>query len=100
MTLPLRFNPDVTREISEAYGYFLEKNEDAAEGFLTQLELTLERIQMSPNSQPRLDDRFRSAGVLKYHHRVVFSVEIDAIKIWTVFHTSRDPDELKRRLGY
>jgi plasmid stabilization system protein ParE len=95
--------PIVLRRIAEKeYGDAVERYESEREGlgqeFRAVIEQHFQRIAENPDLFPKVRGEVRRAVVLRRFPFVIhFLVEANRIVILSVFHTGRDPDQLKYR---
>jgi len=66
--------------------------------FRVTIEQYFQRIADNPERFPRIRGEVRRAVVLRRFHFVIhFLIEAERIVILSVFHTSREPEQLKYR---
>ena len=87
---------EAVSETIEAYGYYESEREGLGREFIEILEAYYDKIVDHPYLyQADLNNR-RVAFIHRFPYKIVYEVEEDAIVVYAVFHTSRDPETLSR----
>ena len=85
-------HPSAQREYQAAVGWYLERSESAAGGFVGEVDRVLARIAAQSDGYGWYDDEFREAGLRRYPYRIVYRVEPSGgVLVVTVAHASREP---------
>lgn len=98
MSLPIRLNPAAQLDYIQAVLWYEAQAPGIENLFRAHLRKSFERIVMFPHAGSVVREEYRSCRVLKYPYQVIYSVETDCIRVWAIFHTSRDPQILEDRL--
>ena len=93
------FAPLARLEFEDAVAWYNEQRPDLGEEFRLEVNATLQQILKTP-------ERFRPAtrfthkvNLQRFHkYSIYYSIELDAINVASIFHGSRNPAELRRRL--
>ena len=86
------------REFDDSIAYYEREREGLGQEFRATIEEYLQRIADKPERFPKVRGEVRRAVVLRRFPFVIhFLIEADCIVILSVFHTSRDPEQLKYR---
>jgi len=86
------------REYDDAVGRYESEREGLGTEFRAVIEQHFERIAANPDLFPTVRGEVRRAVVLRRFPFVIhFLVEPKRIVILSVFHTSRNPEQLKHR---
>jgi toxin ParE1/3/4 len=86
------------QEFDEAIAWYENQREGLGQEFRASIEQRFQRILEDPLSFPKVRGEVRRAVVLRRFPFVIhFLMETERIVILSVFHTSRDPDQLKSR---
>ena len=86
------------QEFDDSIAYYGGKQEGLGEKFRAVIEQLFQRIADHPERFPQVQGEVRRAVVIRRFPFVIhFLVEPGRIVILSVFHTSREPDQLKFR---
>ncbi len=92
------FAPLARLEFEDAVAWYDEQRPRLGEGFRAEVNHTLQQILKSPE-RFRLTTRLTHKVILhRFPYSLYYSIELDAINVASVFHGSRNPAELRRRL--
>lgn len=94
---PYYFHPLARQELVDAVEHYERQREGLGESFLDELEAAVRRIQMSPETWPRLSESVRRCRTRRFLYAVVYRSTSDAIEIVAVMHLHRHPDTWKGR---
>jgi len=85
-------------EFDASIAYYEKQREGLGREFRTAIEHYFQRIADNPKGFPKIRGEVRRAVVLRRFPLVIhFLIETERIVILSVFHTSRNPERLKRR---
>ena len=86
------------QEFDESIAYYKGVREELGQEFRAVIEQHFQRIADNPEWFPKVRGEVRRAVVLRRFHFVIhFLIEPEQIVVLSVFHTSRDPEQLKSR---
>ena len=94
----IEFLPDATREIEEAFNWYLDRSQRAAEDFLGEINRSLELITEQPEIWPRFEAEARRYVLGKFPYSVIYRQTKDGIQVIAVAHQKRKPQYWVRRL--
>ena len=85
-------------EFDDSIAWYENKREGLGQAFRATIENYFDRIAEHPEWFPKVRGEVRRAVVLgRFRYVIHFLVEKDRIVILSVFHTSREPEQLKYR---
>jgi plasmid stabilization system protein ParE len=93
------FDREARLEFEDAMRWYEEREPGLGDRFKAEVHAALQRILKDPERFPLRGRKIRRASVetfKKYH--ILFRIEPDFIGVAAVFHGSRDPVVLRRRL--
>ena len=96
----LEFHPAVREDALAGYGWYLERSQRVADGFLAEVERGLRLIAADPESWPPHVLGARRCVLRKYPYSIVYKAGGDSIVIYALVHAKRRPDYWKGRLGW
>jgi plasmid stabilization system protein ParE len=99
MSSEIRFAPEVAIDIHEAYAWYQQARDGLGNDFIASLEVCCQQIAQAPTLLAKMHGEFRRAMVRRFPYAVFYLVEGDDVVVYGVFHASRDPDLVRRRLG-
>jgi plasmid stabilization system protein ParE len=95
----IRFTPEADAELAEARQWYARQREDLDIEFMERIDDALSRIARNPNLYPIVYGTLRRAVVRRFPFAVFYEVTADEIQVIAVFHSRRDPERLKLRVG-
>lgn len=99
MNRAIVFAPFARLEFENAAAWYEAQRPGLGEEFRTEVNATLQQVLKSPE-RFRLASSYTHKAALKRFHKysIYYSIEMDAINVASIFHGSRNPAELRRRL--
>jgi toxin ParE1/3/4 len=94
----LIFHPEAAREVEEARDWYWERNPDAEQGFLTDLDHAVEQVIAAPLRWPRYKAKTRRYVFRRYPYSLVYRIEDDLVRVLAVAHDSRRTKYWFRRI--
>ena len=86
------------KEFDDSIAYYEAEREGLGQEFRAAIEQYFQRIADNPEWFPKVRGEVRRAVVLRRFPFVIhFLIEAERIVILSVFHTSREPEQLKYR---
>jgi plasmid stabilization system protein ParE len=85
------------REFDDSIAWYENQREGLGQEFRATVEEYFQRIGDNPEWFPEVRGEVRRAVVRRFPFVIHFLVEINHIVILSVFHTSREPEQLKYR---
>ena len=99
MSPPLIFKPAARLEFDEAVTWYEGERPGLGREFKLAVKLALKRAQATPERFQRVRGRARKIRLRRFKkYAIYFAVKDDAFAVLSVFHASRNPAELARRL--
>jgi plasmid stabilization system protein ParE len=87
-------------EFVEATVWYEKQRPGLGREFVLEVERALQRAQANPERFPMVRRQARKIRLRRFsRYSIYFAVKDGAFSILAVFHGSRDPEELWRRLG-
>jgi plasmid stabilization system protein ParE len=99
MSLPVIFKPAARLEFEEAVAWYEGERPGLGREFKLEVKLALKRAVANPGHFQRVRGRAQKIRLRRFKkYAIYFAVKDDAFAILSVFHASRNPAELARRL--
>jgi plasmid stabilization system protein ParE len=95
----IRFTPDADAELAEARQWYAHQRADLDTEFMERIDEALSRIVRNPQLYPIVYRTLRRAVVRRFPFAVFYEVTADEIQVVAVFHSRRDPEVWKSRVG-
>jgi plasmid stabilization system protein ParE len=93
------FEPVALRELEEAALWYESQKPNLGDEFQAEVFAMLDRIGETPEQFRHVGLTVRKARLHRFSkYSIYFYIERSRIGVVSVFHASRNPDELKRRL--
>ena len=100
MSEPVTYTPEAALDVAEAYDWYESREPGLGEDFLRCVEACALMIQRHPQMFPVAVDEFRRALIRRFPVEIFYESAGDGIRIYSVFHCSRDPQKWRQRLGH
>jgi plasmid stabilization system protein ParE len=100
MAASLAYTQQAEDDVAEAHDWYEQQQPGLGATFLTRVEACTTSICRTPKIGRPYATHYRRALVRRFPYAVIYRYDdaTDAVTIHAVFHTSRDPDDLLRRL--
>jgi plasmid stabilization system protein ParE len=98
MAVELVLAPEAEQDIQEAYGWYEKCRVGLGEEFLSCVDACVQHIRRSPELHAKIHEDYRRAMVRRFPYVVFYEYLENAVTIYGVFHTSRDPKKWRERL--
>jgi len=95
----IRFTPGADAELAEARQWYAHQRADLDIEFMESIKDALSRIVRNPRLYPVVYRTLRRAVVRRFPFAIFYEVTSDEIQVIAVFHSRRDPDIWKSRVG-
>jgi plasmid stabilization system protein ParE len=95
----IRFTPDAYAELAEARQWYGHQCADLDLEFMECIDDALSRVVRNPNSSPIVYRTLRRVVVRRFPFAIFYEVTEDEIQVIAVFHSRRDPESWKSRVG-
>jgi len=100
MSLPVIFKPAARLEFEEAVAWYEGERPGLGREFKLEVKLALKRALANPGHFQRVRGRAQKIRLRRFKkYAIYFAVKDDVFAVLAVFHASRNPAELKQRLG-
>jgi plasmid stabilization system protein ParE len=97
MAAELVIAPEAELDITEAYVWYESRRVGLGEEFLSAVDASMERIRRQPAIYASVHEVYRRALVRRFPYAIFFEYA-EAVTVYAVFHTSRDPEKWRLRL--
>jgi plasmid stabilization system protein ParE len=98
MAVELIFATEVRQDIGETYDWYENRRPGLGEEFLSCVEACIQSLCRTPELYAKVRKDYRRAIVRRFPYVVFFEHSGDAVTIYGVLHTSRDPKKWRERL--
>lgn len=98
MGVELHFAPEAYQDIDEAYTWYEAQRIGLGEIFLSRLDACIRSIVRAPESYQVVHESYRRALLRRFPYAVFYEFSENAVTVYCVFHTSRDPQKWRSRL--
>lgn len=95
--MELRFQPEATAELVEALTWYGLQGEELDRQLMLRIDEVLQRIIEAPDAFPTVYRHVRRAVVRQFPFAIFYVSNADEIRVLAVFHSRRDPRDLKSR---
>jgi len=95
----IRFTPDADAELAEARQWYARQRADLDIEFMERIDDALSQIVRNPHLYPIVYRTLRRAVVRRFPFAVFYEITADEIQVIAVFHSRRDPETWKSRVG-
>lgn len=86
-------------DFATAFAWYESERPGLGEAFGRAVEAQLSVIARQPELFLAIDERFRRVVVRRYPYVLVYEHDESMLIVHAVFHTSRDPARVRRRIG-
>lgn len=91
--------PAAKRDLKKAYQWYEEQKSGLGEAFLERVEECLESIGRSPKAFQVIAQDARRAIVKQFPYVIFYRIEAKVVYVYSVFHTSQNPQKWMDRLA-
>jgi plasmid stabilization system protein ParE len=100
MSLRLTYEPEARLEFAEATAWYERQRPGLGQEFALEFKRALRRAQTNPERFTKVREKVRVIRLQRFsRYSIYFAVKDEEFSILAVFHSSRNPEELWRRLG-
>lgn len=93
----LQYHPAAAQELITAIQYYEERSEGLGAEFLDEIEHTIARLFVYPESGNRVYDDDRRILLDRFPYEIVYYLHESVITVYAVRHTKREPGYWKSR---
>ena len=97
MTRPVYFLPEAAEELAEAQAWYDARSASLGDRFFEAVDSLSWRIGEAPGRFPRVHGCIQRALLDRFPYALFFRVESDGVYVIACFHTSRHPEQWRRR---
>ncbi len=90
--------PEAELDIAEAYAWYESRRVGLGEEFLSSLDACIESIRRQPEMYPPVHEGYRRCLIRRFPYAVFYQHAESTVTVYSVFHTSRDPNKWRRPL--
>lgn len=90
--------PEVELDIAAAYAWYERRRIGLGEEFLTSVDACIEGIRRQPELYPFVHEAYRRSLIRRFPYAVFYEYAEATVTVYSVFHTSRDPEKWRQRL--
>lgn len=98
MAVELVIAPEAAADLEEGYAWYEAQRAGQGEDFLVRVDACVQSLRRFPELHAFFHENYRRALVRKYPLAVFYEYVDDVVTVYSVFHTSRDPEKWRRRL--
>ena len=99
MAIELTIAPEAEQDIAEAYAWYERRRAGLGEEFLSCVDACIQSICRTPQMYPVVYQSYRRGLVRRFPYVVFYEYARNAVTVYCVFHTSRDPEKWRQRLA-
>jgi plasmid stabilization system protein ParE len=86
------FHPAATEELEISADWYAKTSQEAACGFVIEIDAALKKIESDPARFPHVDRRHQACGVDRYPFQIVFRNDGARIYVVAIAHAKRRPN--------
>jgi plasmid stabilization system protein ParE len=98
MAAELIVAPEAEQDVADAYGWYEGRRPGLGEEFLSCVDACIQAILRAPDMYPAVHESYRRALVRRFPYAIFYEHTGETVTIYSVFHTSRNPDKWRQRL--
>ena len=89
---------EAEQDIAQAYAWYESQRVGLGEDFLGRVDSCIRIVLRNPEMYAFVHENYRRALVRHFPYAVVYEYANEAVTVYCVFHTSRDPNKWRQRL--
>lgn len=98
MAAELIIVPEAQQDVDEAYGWYEDRRLGLGEEFLSCVDACIQTICRMPELHSKVHEEYRRALVRRFPYAVFYEYTGAKVTVYSIFHTSQDPDKWHNRL--
>jgi toxin ParE1/3/4 len=98
VTFTFGFTEEATQDLAEAIQWYGEQKKGLDDDFVLCLKVAFDQIKRNPLAFQLKSNQTRVALLHRFPYKVIFKIYGTTIKIYGVFHHSRNPKFIRKRL--
>jgi plasmid stabilization system protein ParE len=91
------FHPDAEEEFKEAVWWYGNQQEGLDLEFVRCIDDAIQKINRNPDLYPIEFENYRKKVVRRFPFKIIYEMIEDTIYVLAVFHSRRNPEQLKLR---
>jgi plasmid stabilization system protein ParE len=91
--------PEAEQDMAEAYAWYEGRRPGLGEEFMSCVDAYIQALCRTPEMHGLFHDNYRRGLVRRFPYAVFYEYAEDTVTVYGVFHTSRDPQKWRERLG-
>ena len=99
MAAELILAPEAEQDLAEAYGWYENRRPGLGEEFLSCVDACIAAIQRTPEMHRVVHEDYRRGLVRRFPYAIFYEFSGGVVTVYCVFHTARDPQKWRQRLG-
>ena len=99
MAAELIVAPEAQQDLDSAYAWYEGQQPGLGEVFLSRVDACIQALLRRPEMHPTVLEDYRRALVRRFPYAVFYEFSNDRVTVYTVSHTSRDPEKWRQRLS-
>jgi plasmid stabilization system protein ParE len=100
MAANLILAPEAEQDVAEAYAWYERQRAGLGEEFLRCVDACVQAICRTPQMHSLVHENYRRGLVRRFPYAVFYEYtdDTDTVTVYSIFHTSQDPEKWRRRL--
>jgi plasmid stabilization system protein ParE len=98
MAAKLVIAPEAHQDLDDAYAWYEKQRVGLGEQFLVRVDACLQAICRTPRMHAIIHENYRRGLVRRFPYAVFYECDEDAVTVYAIFHTARDPQKWRERL--
>jgi len=98
MVAKLIIAPEAEQDLAEAYAWYEGQRIGLGEEVLSCVDACIEAIRRTPEMYALVHQNYRRGLVRRFPYGIFYEYVEGTVTVYSVFHTSRDLDQWRRRL--
>jgi plasmid stabilization system protein ParE len=98
MAVELLLAQEVQKDVDEAYSWYEDRRAGLGEEFLSCVDACIRAICRMPELHPVVHAEYRRALVRRFPYAVFYEYAGEQVTVYSIFHTSQDPEKWRGRL--
>ena len=93
-----KLEPSAKKDIKESVKYYEERKEGLGGEFIDEVNLKIQEIVEKPEKYAIYYKEVRKASLKRFPFNIIYAIKDAFISIIGVWHKSRDPNQLEKRI--
>lgn len=96
--MQIRFQPEAEADLAEARLWYALQREGLDDALMQRVDETIQRIVDAPHAYQIVYRQLRRAMLRQFPFAIFYLPTDDEIRVFAVYHSSRDPKKLRSRM--